>query len=345
MLRLEPDVLRDLRITTTTARARTQQVPITAPGELRVDEDRFAQVGPLIPGRVVRLLAAEGDDVTAGQTLAELESPEVMRTRATLLQATARCALLEKTLARKKALALAGTVPPREVEEAEAELHAADLELKAARSTLTALRLKEDGQGGSFPLVTPIAGRVLSRSLQLGQLMEPVQTAFRIADLSRLWVRAAVFEREAVGLKPGMQAEVQPAALPDLKLLAKVVRVGPEIQPDSRTAQVWLALPNPNLRLKPGMSARVELLNAPGEGMGILSVPLAAVQRVAEQWVVFIPQGPGVFEVRSIGRGRDLDGEVEVLSGLQAGTELVVEGAFILRASAAKGEGGHAHSH
>jgi len=73
----------------------------------------------------------------------------------------------------------------------------------------------------------------------------------------------------------------------------------------------------------------------------ILSVPVAAVQRVRNEWCVFLPRDERSFEIRRIGRGRDLGGEVEVLSGLRAGEQVVVDGAFLLKAQAERGEADH----
>ena len=77
-------------------------------------------------------------------------------------------------------------------------------------------------------------------------------------------------------------------------------------------------------------------------GAPILAVPVAAVQRVGDSWCVFIPRDAGVFETRKIGRGRDLGGEVEVLSGLAAGETIVVDGAFLLKSQAESADAGHA---
>ena len=76
-------------------------------------------------------------------------------------------------------------------------------------------------------------------------------------------------------------------------------------------------------------------------GAPILTVPVAAVQRVRNEWCVFLPKDASHFEIRRIGRGRDLGGEVEVLSGLRAGETIVVDGAFLLKAQAEKGEADH----
>ena len=83
-----------------------------------------------------------------------------------------------------------------------------------------------------------------------------------------------------------------------------------------------------------------------GEGAPVLAVPAAALQRLGDKWCVFVPQAAGVFEARTVGRGRDLGGEAEILSGLKAGETIVAEGAFLLKAEAekARGEGaGHDH--
>jgi cobalt-zinc-cadmium efflux system membrane fusion protein len=109
---------------------------------------------------------------------------------------------------------------------------------------------------------------------------------------------------------------------------------------------VRLEVPNADGVLRPGMSATVSL--PVGETSGqVVAVPMAAVQRVADKWCVFLPRGPGAFEARPVGRGRDLGGEVEILSGLAPGDEVVVDGAFLLKAEfdKARGEGGHDHSH
>jgi cobalt-zinc-cadmium efflux system membrane fusion protein len=92
--------------------------------------------------------------------------------------------------------------------------------------------------------------------------------------------------------------------------------------------------------LRPGMSATA-VLPVGATGAPILTVPVAAVQRVRNEWCVFLPKGEGAFEIRRIGRGRDLAGEVEVLSGLRSGEQIIVDGAFLLKAQAEKGQAGH----
>jgi len=106
---------------------------------------------------------------------------------------------------------------------------------------------------------------------------------------------------------------------------------------------VRIEVDNPTGVLRPGMSATAWL--PVGEGAPVLAVPAAALQRLEDRWCVFIPQSEGAFEIRHVGRGRDLGGEVEILNGLTTGDTVVVEGAFLLKAEAEKARGAGEHHH
>jgi cobalt-zinc-cadmium efflux system membrane fusion protein len=116
--------------------------------------------------------------------------------------------------------------------------------------------------------------------------------------------------------------------------------VGRQVDRESGTVDVSIDVRNRGERLRPGMTASASLPTGTS-GARILTVPVGAVQRVRNAWCVFLPKPDGSFEIRRIGRGRDLDGEVEVLSGLTAGESIVVDGAFLLKAQAEKASAGH----
>jgi cobalt-zinc-cadmium efflux system membrane fusion protein len=117
-----------------------------------------------------------------------------------------------------------------------------------------------------------------------------------------------------------------------------------EVDPHARTVPVRIVLPNADGRLKPGMFATAWIRTG-DEGERVVAVPATSLQRMDGRWAVFLPRGEGRFEVRPVERGRDLGDEVAVLSGLQPGERVVVEGAFVLRAEAEKNEGGGEHHH
>jgi len=345
LLRIDPEMLRDLRVTTSVVESRPGGEGVTVLGEVGVNEDKYAEVGSPIAARVQEVLAGIGDGIGSGQPLAVLESVELGKARAEVIGARARAELTRQTLARKRGLE--GVVPRREVEEAQAAAIAAAADLRAAEAGLRALGGEAATEGDDtarFPLRAPLAGVVIDRDVARGRMVEPSHALFRVADLSRLWLTVHVFERDAVRVSPGSEARVTLPALPGRSFLGAVGLVGRRVEPASRTVAVRVELDNADGVLRPGMSATAWL--PLGTGAMVVAVPVASVQRVHDGWAAFLPRGEGAFEVRQVGRGRDLGGEVEILQGLTPGETVVVEGAFLLKAEAekARGEGEH-HEH
>jgi membrane fusion protein, heavy metal efflux system len=346
MLAVDPEVLRDLKLTTFPAELRPGGEGVTAPGELKVDERAYAEAGTPLPARIVRLVAEPGQWVRRGQVLAELQSAELGRARADHAAARARADLASQTVERKRGLAEERIVSRGELQRTEAEAAEAEAEVRATTAALAALGVsgRASGDLSRFSLPSPLSGTILERRAVQGQSADPSQPLFRIADLGRLWLVVQTPERDAVRVREGAAAEITLAALPGVKLRGTVDWVGREVDPHSRTIPVRIVLPNEGGRLKPGMFATA-WISTGGEGENVVAVPATALQRMDDQWVVFLPQGEGRFEVRPVERGRDLGDEVAVLSGLKPGEKVVDEGAFILRAEAEKKEGGGEHHH
>lgn len=345
-LRVSPDLERDLRVSTAPVSAEAGAERVVLLGEVRVHEDAMAAVATPLPARVARVRVATGATVQAGDPLVDLESVEVGQARAALLAARAHAVRASSALERKQTL---GEVVSRaELEAARADAAVADAELRAAEAGLSALGVGTslpDPVDGRFTLRAPIAGTVLERSVSVGQVVEPGAPLFRMADLTRLQVEAHAFERDAVRLVAGAHADVALSALPGGAFPSTVARVGGEVDVTSRTVAVRLDLA-PDPRLRPGMAATATV-DAAVAGGQVVTVPAAAFQRFGGGWVVFVPKGADAYEIRAVGRGRDLGAAVEVLSGLSAGETVVLDGAFLLKAEAEKrqggGEGHHDH--
>jgi len=346
-IHLSDDMVRDLRLSTSRVEERVGAQEVEALGELSADGNRYAEVGPPAGGQIVRLLGEADAVVRPGDPLAELRSGDLGRARADMLVATARRDLARQTLERKRGLAGERIVALREVQEADAALQAAEAETRAAAAVLEAFGVGGDPAGTSGPLFllrAPIAGRIVERRAVLGQYAEPSAVLFTIADLTRMWMVAHVFERDAVNVRVGTTAHVTLAALPGQEFDGRIALVGRQVEAGSRTLPVRIDLANADGRLRPGMSAGARIPMT-GPAQTILAVPVAALQRVGERWLAFVPNGQNEYEMRPVGRGRDLGNEVEVVSGLRAGETVVVEGAFLLKAEAEKRSGGAAHEH
>lgn len=346
VVEVDEGMLRDLRVTTRQVESRTGSDLVVLLGELAVDQRTYAEVGTPVAARVTRLLANAGDTVRAGQTLAELTSPELGRERAEYLSARARLTLAEAALERKRSLAAEKIAPLREVQEAESAVGEARAALRSSRAAIAAFGVEpptndgDDATSSLFVLRSPVAGAVIERAALVGQLLDPAAPAFRIGDLSTLWLTVHAFERDAVRVRQGVSARLAFPALPGQDFEGTVTMVGRQVERESRTVPVRIDVQNKQNVLRPGMSATATL--PVGEtGAAILTVPVSAVQRVRNEWCVFLPKDANHFEIRRIGRGRDLGGEVEVLSGLSANETIVVDGAFLLKAQAEKGEDDH----
>jgi cobalt-zinc-cadmium efflux system membrane fusion protein len=343
---VDEGMLRDLRVTTRPVESRTGGDLVILLGELAVDQRAYAEVGTPVAARVTRLLVNAGDPVRAGQPLVELTSPELGRERAAYLSARARLDLAEAVLERKRGLAAERIVPLREVQEAESAVGEARAAVRASRAAMAAFGVDPpsgDGEGAAsstFVLRSPVAGAVIERSVVLGQMLDPAAPAFRVGNLATLWLIVHAFERDAVRIRQGVAARLSFPALPGQDFEGTVTMVGRHVESASRTVPVRIDVKNRGLVLRPGMSASATL-PVGDTGGAILTVPVASVQRVRNDWCVFLPKDASHFEIRRIGRGRDLGGEVEVLSGLRAGETVVVEGAFLLKAQAEKGDAGH----
>ena len=343
---VDEGMLRDLRITTRDVESRTGSDLVMLLGELAVDQRAYAEVGTPVAARVTRLLVNAGDAVRSGQTLVELTSPELARERAEYLSASARLKLAEAALERKRGLAAEKIAPLREVQEAESAAGEARGALRASRASIAAFGVDpptddgDDATSSVFVLRSPVSGSVIERAAVIGQMLDPSAPAFRIGNLSTLWLNVHAFERDAVRIRQGVTARLSFPALPGQDFAGAVTMVGRHVERESRTVPVRIDVKNRDNLLRPGMSATATL--PVGEsGAAILTVPVASVQRVRNEWCVFLPKDANHFEIRRIGRGRDLGGEVEVLSGLRAGESIVDDGAFLLKAQAEKGEGGH----
>jgi membrane fusion protein, heavy metal efflux system len=339
LLHIEPGMMRDLRITTSVVEQRHGGDGVSLLGEVTVNEDSYSQVGAPLAARIVKITAGPGQHVEKGQQLAVLQSTEIGKARSENITAQAKLELAQQILERKRRLAGEHIVAQRDVQEAEAAVASAEADVRASRSTLQALDAADNNADSSqLSLRAPISGMVIERTALMGQLAEPAQPLFKIADLSNVWLSVHAFERDAVRLQTGKTAKVTLPALPGRTFQAKITLIGKQVDTASRTIPVRIAIANGSGVLRPGMSATAWV--PLGESsQQIITVPAASVQRIENQWYVFIPKSVDTFELRQVGRGRDLEGEIEIVSGLKSGDTVVVDGAFLLKAEAEKARG------
>ena len=317
------------------------RLPVT--GRITFDQNRVSHIGPRTEGRVTALHVDLGSRVRTGQVLATLESPEVGATRADLHEAESLVRIARENYERERRLEAQGIASRRELLEAEAELRREEASLLRAAERLQALGAG-NGTGGQFAIAAPFGGDVVEKHATLGEVVNPSDQLFTVADLSRLWLELDIYERDLARIGSGQDVEVTTAAYPNRVFTGRIVYVGEIVDPNSRTVPARVELTNPDGALRPGMFATATISLGQG-GAPAMVVPVAAIQEIEGRQVVFVPgDEPGEFRAVPVQVGSSSADGVIIVSGLQTGDSVVTSGAFLLRSELAEGEiGEHGH--
>ncbi len=344
-VRLSPEAIKHGQIETAQAAGQIFHQKLTVTGRLSINDDQTARVGTFVPGRVTRVLATVGDYVKKGQALIYLHSHELLAARAAYAKAQAMVTEKEKSVAYAKAeleraerLLEAKAISRREQAHAAANLAAAASELDQARAEME--RSSEWLQHLTVPhdshddvvINAPISGVVLKRSVTLGTVVNEATDLITIANLGDLWAVAEVPEQQAGFVRIGQPVEIRVSAFGDSKFPGRVAHIGEVLDPQTRTVQVRCLVNNPRGNLRPEMYATVTI-DGLGQSPGQISVavPRDAVQDTQGEKVVFLAVGDGVFEKRPVQTGREQDGLIEIVSGLQKGELVVTRGGFLIK--------------
>jgi RND family efflux transporter MFP subunit len=310
------------------------------PGVVEPNAYRQVTVTPLVAGRITRVLVELGEQVTRGQTLAQVFSPELAEAQTRYTSARAELEAHERELARTQKLVEIGAASRQELERIHAEHTAQTAAVQSARSQLELLGISAEaldaglGKGvtAAANVPAPIAGVVTERLANAGLNVESASKLFTVVDLSTVWVVADLYEKDFSRVRVGSPARVTTAAYPDVALEGRVSYIDPQLSAETRTAKVRVEVPNPRSALRLGMYADVQV-----SGTGRATVPViprSAVQTVGNRQVVYLGnvKEPGKFIEREVRLGPVAGGQVEILSGLHPGDVIVTEGSFFVRA-------------
>jgi membrane fusion protein, heavy metal efflux system len=339
-VRLAPEVVRAAGISTAPAVLDSLPATVDLTGEIAADPDRSAQLAARVPGRIVDVRVKEGDHVKAGQTVAVLDSPDLARARAILAAVAARSRSARLNADRLKSLEAKSLASGQEVAAAEAEGAALDAEAAAARQTLAALGQpaeQAEGRGARVTIRAPLAGFVLSRDAVRGQSVDAAHIIAVIGDLEQVYFLGRLFEKDLARVKVGAAAEVRLNAYPNEAFAAKIETIGRQIDPAARTITARILVRNHGDLVKVGLFGTARVVVGPaGAPAKRVVVPLTAVTRVANKDAAFVRQPDGDFELHPVTVGRSAGGRIEILSGLRAGEQIVVEGVFTLKSAILK---------
>jgi membrane fusion protein, copper/silver efflux system len=310
-VQIDPARLQRAGVRTAPVTSRKVASEIEAAGVVAIDETRYAVVAPRMEGWVERLyVGASGLEVKAGQPLVEVYSPELVQLQD------------EHRLARESA----GN------NETAASL--AESALKRLQNLgISPAQIRDIAAGRyhrTLSVSAPIPGIVVKKNVVLGQRFMPGEQLYEIADVSNVWIVAKVFEHALPALRIGAPVRINVTSLANRPYQGTVAFIAPQIDRDTRTADVRINVPNADGALRADMYATVVLPTA--EVMAEPAVPTSAIIDSGTRQVVLVAKGEGRFEPRQVKIGARGEGYTAITEGLKEGEEVVVEAAFLIDA-------------
>jgi cobalt-zinc-cadmium efflux system membrane fusion protein len=283
---------------------------------------------------VTEVLAEVGDRVQLGQSLARVASSELTTAQMGYLKAHSAASQAERAVERARQLILADVIGSAEMQRRESELTIARAEFRAAGDQLRLMglpnfaieRLKD--QGTLHPVTSvsaTLAGVVIERNISQGQVAQPGDPLFTVADLGNVWVVGALPEQVARSVQVGQTVNIDVPALGNRSLSGKIVFVGDTVSPETRSVTIRTQVDNVQRDLKPQMLATMRVRSATQQ---TLALPAQAVVRENDRDHVFIKTANLRFKLTPVELGPAQDDLRPVLKGLSEGTEVVTQGAF-----------------
>jgi cobalt-zinc-cadmium efflux system membrane fusion protein len=307
---------------------------IRATGAVEFNADRLVRMVAPVSGQVHELSVNIGDSVSQGAVLFVLDSRDVAAAVADYRASRSDLELAEKTQAMTQDLYDHQVASRMSLQQSASDLAKAQAKVQQTQEVLAVLGLDpshdQSGLEARVAVRAPFAGTVVDRTAANGQLVGPENgPVVSIADLSTVWVDADVFERDLRNIAEGQTADVTTTAYPDDRFAAKVSRIGAVVDSQTRTAKVRFLVTNEGHRLKPGMFAETTLFRpAPSSA---LTLPESAAFVEDGKSYTYVQVAPKTFERRAIEVTPCGAHKVEVLSGLDPGARVVVEGALFLQ--------------
>lgn len=326
---VSPAVMQNLGIRLGTVEKTTLQPKLSAVGSVAFDERLLEVVQARVDGYVIRLHVKSALElVRRGQPLAEIQSPAWLAAQEeylALLDAQSEHGQAIRDAARRRLVVLG--VPEATIRDLEKSRH--------TNATTT--------------VVAPIDGVVAELAVREGAAFTAGVALFRINGLTTVWANAQVPEAQVSMIPIGSSATAQATAWPGTSFKGQVLALLPEVDAQTRTLPVRIAIENPEFKLAPGMFVALAFEGKSDQEQ--LAVPSEALIMTGERTVVIVARAGGGFDVVNVSVGTEANGKTAILSGLTEGQSIVLSGQFLLdseaslRAAVSRLAGDAAESH
>jgi cobalt-zinc-cadmium efflux system membrane fusion protein len=339
-----PDVAADAGFELAEVQSRSITSTVECNAVIDFDGDRYTELAAQVPGMVAAVHKDFGERVARGAALVTITSPNLGAAKASYLQAEATYRLWEENHGRQTTLLERGLSSDKELLESETHLAEARIALSSAQQELYGLGLsieqvdavrKSGDTSPSYVLRAPFAGVVVDRSIAVGEIVEPSETLFSVADVSRMWALLDVYESDARGIRVGQPVVLRVEGLSGESYGAHITWVSSRVDADTRTLPARAELDNPGGELRANMFARA--IVSVRDRQDAVVVPKAAVQWEGCCNVVFVQKSETVYQPRKVHLGTAAGNVYEVLGGVSAGEVIVTQGSFLLKTEIMKG--------
>lgn len=327
---------------------------LLAYGTLVSPWNRHAMVSSPLSGRIVELLVLPGESVKAGQVLAELDSPELESLQLEIRSAQTALNLSLKLQSSAEEAVRSGSIPEIRMIEAKNQVQKDRAALEIARAKWLSLQLPLETLEAMqktpnepiqqrLSLKSPIDGIVTHTDLSVGKVINSKEHLFEVLDLSSVWLKIGVLEKDLSRVEIGQSLELTLTAYPDVKIAAQVDVLGQFLDPQTHLGTVWASLANSgteDMLLLPGMSGQVQLKI--GDGGEKVVVPMSAVIRDGAERFVLVEeektQVASTYQKQTVIFGQRMGDLIEVRGGnLFPGDRIVTRGSHELGSFFTKG--------
>jgi Cu(I)/Ag(I) efflux system membrane fusion protein len=320
------DKQRMIGVKTVEAGVKPLQHVIRTVGRIEYDEKRLSTVNTKIEGWIEKLFVDyTGKYVRKGEPLAAVYSPELVATQQEFLNVL-------KWAGQTKG-AQNGNMQKMLSSDAEVILEAARQRLRLW--DISEKQISEIEKTGktlrTLTIYSPVDGYVVQKMALQGMKVMPGEKLFDVADLSRVWIIADIYEYELPLINIGRSAAITLSYFPGREFNSRIDYVYPTLSAETRTIKVRFAIPNPGEKLKPQMFTNVEIKVDLGKR---LAIPDDAVMDTGVRQIVYVDKGDGYFEPREVKLGLRAEGFREVLAGLKAGEKVASAATFLIDSEA-----------
>ena len=309
--------------------ARMQQVKnvLRLFGKIAADNNKLAEVYPIVGGSVLKINVELGDYVEQGQVLATVRSSEIADFERQRLDARADAALAEKNLQVAKELFAGKLNSDRDVKSAQKELEKAQAELNRINEVFGIYNIK---QGSVYNITAPISGFIVSKNITPNEQFrsDKSDVIFSIARIDEVWALANVNESDISLIHEGYDADISTISYPDTTFHGKVDRIFNAIDPSTKAMKVMVKITNPTYLLKPDMSATVNVRYS--EDKELIAIPSSSVIFDKNRNWVMVFKDRNNVETRQVEVYRQL-GDITWLSdGILAGEKVISKNGLMI---------------